>query len=151
MKIRIEVDPSIIEEEVIIKCNELNDDVKEIQAELNELLADKSQIVFYRDDQEYYISLHDILFFETDSSGVTAHTVDNIYTVKYKLYELEKELPRSFARVSKSTIVNVKHIYSILRNLTSASIVEFRNTHKKIYVSRHYYKALKIKLLEKRR
>jgi DNA-binding LytR/AlgR family response regulator len=151
MKIRIDVDTSICEEEIIIKCNELNDDVKEIQSALLELLSYKSQITFYRDDQEYYISLNDILFFETDSGGVTAHTVDNIYSVKYKLYVLEKELPRTFARVSKSTIVNTKHIYSILRNLTSSSTVEFRNTHKKIYVSRHYYKALKIKLLEKRR
>lgn len=53
-------------------------------------------------------------------------------------------------RVSKSTILNINHIYSITRNLTSSSIVEFQNTHKQVYVSRHYYKPLKFKLLEKR-
>ena len=51
----------------------------------------------------------------------------------------------------KSTILNINHIYSITRNITSSSLVEFKNTHKKVYVSRSYYKVLKLKLSEKRR
>ena len=74
-----------------------------------------------------------------------------VYEVKYKLYELEGILPNNFMRVSKSTILNVNYIYSITRNLTSSSLVEFKNTHKKVYVSRYYYKPLKIKLSEMRR
>ena len=33
----------------------------------------------------------------------------------------------------KSTILNINHIYSITRNITSSSLVEFKNTHKKVY------------------
>ena len=100
---------------------------------------------------EYYISLKEVLFFETEENNVFAHTLENVYKVKYKLYELEKLLPGNFMRVSKSSILNIDYIYSITRNITASSIVEFQNTYKKVYVSRNYYKPLKFKLLEKRR
>ncbi len=151
MKIRIEVDERIEEDEVIIRCSQLNEEVNNIQKAITEIISQKVQITFYKDNVEYYISLSEILFFETEDATISAHTVDNIYQVKYKLYELEDILPNNFMRVSKSTILNINHIYSITRNLTSSSIVEFQNTHKQVYVSRHYYKPLKFKLLEKRR
>lgn len=151
MKIRIEVDEKIDEDEVIVRCSQLNEEVSNIQKAIAEIISQRIQITFYKDNVEYYISLSDILFFETDSTNISAHTRDDIYQVKYKLYELEEILPNNFMRVSKSTILNINHIYSITRNLTSSSIVEFQHTHKQVYVSRHYYKPLKFKLLEKRR
>ncbi|WP_035287769.1 LytTR family DNA-binding domain-containing protein [Clostridium sp. KNHs214] len=149
MKIRIEVDNKIKEDEVIIRCSELSQDVKNIQIILDDMLSQKRHITFYRGGTEYYISLEEILFFETEKNGICAHTIDNIYNVKYKLYELEEFLPGYFMRVSKSTILNTNHIYSITRSISSSSKVEFQNTHKQVYVSRYYYKPLKIKLLEK--
>lgn len=151
MKIRIEVDSKIKENEVIIRCNENSEDIKNIQAMINEMLLSKKHIIFYKDDSEYYLSLEEILFFETEKSAVCAHTTDNIYTVKYRLYELEELLPGYFMRVSKSTILNTNHIYSITHSISSSSKVEFKNTYKQVYVSRYYYKPLKIKLLEKRK
>ena len=151
MKIRIELDEKISEDEVIIRCSELSEEVRNIQRVLSDMLSQKMKITFYKNNTEYYISLDEILFFETEESNISAHTVDNVYLVKYKLYELEEILPKDFVRASKSTIVNINHIYSITRNLTSSSLVEFQGTHKKVYVSRHYYKQLKLKLVEKRR
>jgi len=151
MKIQIKVDKNIKENEVIIMCNELSEEVKNIQITLYDILSHKKRIIFYKGDSEYYISLQEILFFNTEESGICAHTIDNIYNVKYKLYELEELLPGYFMRVSKSTILNVNHIYSITHSISSSSKVEFQNTHKQVYVSRYYYKPLKIKLLEKRK
>ena len=151
MKIKIEVDNEIIENEVIIRCNKLSEDIKKIQVMLSDMITDKDRITFYRGDTEFYLSLEEILFFETDGSGISAHTIDNIYNVKYKLYELEEFLPGYFMRVSKSTILNTNHIYSITHSLTSSNTVEFQNTHKQVFVSRYYYKPLKLKLLEKRK
>ncbi|MDZ7548823.1 LytTR family DNA-binding domain-containing protein, partial [Clostridium perfringens] len=93
MKIRIEVDNKIKENEVIIRCSELSEDVKNIQIMLDDMLSYKKQITFYRDDTEYYLSLEEVLFFETEENGICAHTIENIYNVKYKLYELEEFLP----------------------------------------------------------
>ena len=151
MKIRIEVDENIKENEVIIRCNELEEEIKKIQKLLLEIASQNKQMIFYKGNTEYYISLENILFFETEESGISAHTVKDVYSVKYKLYELEDILPMNFLRISKSTILNTNHIYSITRNITSSSIVEFQHTHKKVFVSRHYYKILQLKLSEKRR
>lgn len=151
MKIRIEIDEKIKEDEIIIKCSQLNNEINKIQSLLNEIISKKDNIVFYKDNIEYFISLEKILFFETEANNVFAHSVDNVYKVKYKLYELEEILPDNFMRVSKSTILNVDYIYSITKNITASSIVEFQHTHKTVYVSRNYYKPLKFKLVEKRR
>lgn len=151
MKIEIEIDENIKEDKFIIKCKELTDDINKIQKAIKEILEKKIQITFYKDNVEYYISLGEVLFFETENSNINAHTKENVYQVKYKLYELEEILPNNFMRVSKSTILNVDLIYSVTKNITSSSVVEFQNTHKTVYVSRYYYKPLKLKLLEKRR
>ena len=151
MKIRIELESEIKENEVIIKCSELSDEVTRIQKVISELIAEKREMIFYKENTEYYICIDDVLFFETEESLIYAHMLSEVYQVKYKLYELEEILPKNFVRVSKSTILNINHIYSITRNITSSSLVEFKNTHKKVYVSRSYYKVLKLRLLEKRR
>ncbi|MCI9069801.1 LytTR family DNA-binding domain-containing protein [Clostridium sp.] len=151
MKLRIELDNQIKENEIIIKCSELSEEITKIQNIIFELISEKKEMIFYKGNTEYYICVDDILFFETEESLIYAHTLNEVYQVKYKLYELEEILPQNFIRISKSTILNINHIYSITRNITSASLVEFKNTHKKVYVSRGYYKVLKLKLLEKRR
>lgn len=140
MKIQIEVYKKILEDEVIIRCNQLNDEINKIQNVVNEIISKKKSIIFYKDNIEYYISLKEVLFFEREENNVFAHTLENVYQVKYKLYELEKFLPVNFMRVSKSSILNIDYIYSITRNITASSIVEFQNTYKKVYVSRNYYK-----------
>lgn len=150
MKIKIEIDESLSEDEVLIRCRGLTEQVTEIQKAVSEVVNTSKRFVFYRDNTEYYLALEEILFFETDGDGINAHTRDNIYQTKYKLYELEDLLPGCFMRISKSSIVNTNHIYSISRNLTASSVVAFAGTHKQVYVSRYYYKPLVNKLEEKR-
>lgn len=150
MKIKIEIDESLSEDEVLIRCRGLTEQVTEIQKAVSEVVNTSQRFVFYRGNTEYYLALDEILFFETDGDGINAHTRDNIYQTKYKLYELEDLLPGCFMRISKSSIVNTNHIYSISRNLTASSVVAFAGTYKQVYVSRYYYKPLVNKLEEKR-
>ena len=150
MKIKIEIDENLSEDEVLIRCRGLTEQVTEIQKAVSEVVNTSKRFVFYRGNTEYYLALDEILFFETDGDGINAHTRDNIYQTKYKLYELEDLLPGCFMRISKSSIVNTNHIYSISRNLTASSVVAFAGTHKQVYVSRYYYKPLVNKLEEKR-
>lgn len=150
MKVRIEIDDTLTEDEVIIHCRTVNNAIEKIQKSIYNISKESTGFIFYKKDTEYYLTLNKILFFETDNGTINAHTKNDIYQVKYKLYELENLLPTSFMRVSKSTILNVNFIYSITRNLTASSVVEFEGTHKKVYVSRYYFKPLKLKLNEKR-
>lgn len=150
MKLNIEFDTSLTENEIIIRCASLNDEVHKLQEKISDIALGSQKFICYQNDTEYYIPLDDILFFESETGSIRAHTADKVYLTKLKLYELEEMLPGAFMRVSKSTILNTNHIYSITKNLTSASVVEFNGTHKQVYVSRHYYKPLKFKLEEKR-
>ncbi len=157
MKIKIEIETTLAEDEVIIRCRELTEEISAIQKAVSEAAltaqetADtKRSLVCYKGTTEYYLALDEILFFETEGTGVSVHTRTEVYQTKYKLYELEDMLPRFFMRVSKSAILNIHHIYSINRNLTASSVVAFTGTHKQVYVSRYYYKPLISKLEEKR-
>lgn len=149
MKVRIEFTDNAAEEEIIIRCGSLSEEVQAIQKAVAEITSGKQKFVFYREETEYYLPLEEVLFFETDERDINVHTADQVYRTKYKLYELEELLPGYFMRVSKSAILNINKIYSITRSL-STCLVQFQNSHKQVYVSRYYYKPLKDKLEEKR-
>lgn len=149
MKIRIEMDEKG-DEEVVIRCKSLTPQIMKLQQLLVDEMDKSSQFVLFKGDVEYYIPLNEILFFETENSQVMAHTAREVYETKKKLYELEELLPGVFIRISKSAIVNSSKIYAINRNITASSAIEFQGTHKQIYVSRAYYKALKERMEEKR-
>jgi len=148
VKLRIEVTDGSSEDEIIIRCGRVDDSVQKLQAYIQNMSTPK--MTFYKGAQEYYLPLEEILFFETEGEQIHAHTANDAFRVKYRLYELEEKLPHYFVRAAKGTIVNTTHIYSINRNLTSSSQVEFVGTHKHIYVSRHYYSSLKDKMNERR-
>ena len=143
LKVKIEIDQNADGCEVTIKCPEVDGSVVELQRMINEVGKLGSRITFHKDDAEYFFPVSNILFFETDSGSIRAHTAKDEFEVRYKLYELEELLPAYFMRISKSTILNTHKVYSITRNLTGASKVEFAGTHKIVYCSRGYYKALK--------
>ena len=148
MKLRIEVTDGSTEDEVVIRCGRVDDSIQKLQAYILSMSAPK--LTFYKGAQEFYLPLEDILFFETEGEQIYAHTSNDAYRVKYRLYELEEILPHIFIRAAKGTIVNTAKIYAIDRNLTSSSQVKFSGTHKQIYVSRHYYSSLKEKMNERR-
>ena len=147
MKLRIEIVEGCTEDEVIIRCGGVNEDVQKIGAYIQSLAAPK--LTFYKGSQEFYLTLEEVLFFETEGEQVYAHTKNDAFRVRYRLYELETMLSGAFVRAAKGTIVNTKRIYAIHRNVTASSQIQFAGTHKHVYVSRHYYKTLKERMQER--
>lgn len=148
MKVRIELDPQMDEPEMIIRAPRLTEDV----ARLQQLILEQKMtpLTFYKDRSEYFVDVSEILFFETDGEKIYGHTREEAYEVRQKLYELEEILPIAFCRISKSTIVNTKQIYSIEKSFSGTSTVNFYQTHKQVHVSRHYFQLLKERLKEMR-
>lgn len=148
MKLRIEITDELSQPEVVVRCARVDDKISKLQ----EFILNMSipQLTFYKGTHEYYLPLESILFFETEGEQIYAHTTNDSYRVKRRLYELEEILPRSFVRAAKGTIVNTTRIHAINRSLTGASQVGFAGTHKQIYVSRHYFNSLKEKMDERR-
>ncbi len=150
IKIRIEMDDNLTEEEIVIRCHSLSEEMITLQNKIAEITRSGMQLEVMQGEVSYFISLGEITFFETNGTNVAVHTNDRIYETKLRLYELEELLPGSFMRVSKSTIVNVSQIRAIQKNLTGASEVSFTGSNKKAFVSRNYFKLLMAKLEEKR-
>ena len=150
MKIRIEVDTGLPEDEVLIRCSELSEQIERIRRFVEAQGKMAETLVFYQGENEFYFSCRDVLFFETEGEAVYAHTKTDAYQTKLRLYELEDILDRHFIRVSKSTIVNTAKIYSIQRQLApSASCIGFAGTHKQVYASRRYQKSLQLRMQER--
>lgn len=138
MKVRLEIDDTLNEDEIVIRTKEYSDEIKQ----LIESFKSKPKIQFFKQETEYYLDLDSILFFESDQGKVFAHTTNDMFSTVQKLYELEKILPNYFIRISKSTILNIQKIYSLSHSVSN-HLVTFQNSHKQVYVSRMYYKVLK--------
>jgi DNA-binding LytR/AlgR family response regulator len=139
VKIHIEITDDVAENEVLIRCNQVDEIIQKIHQYILEQSLPSSKIAFYKKNQEFYFSIDEVLFFVTEGERIYAHTINDDYLIKFRLYELEEILPRHFVRAAKSTIVNTRQVYSITRNITSSSLINFINSHKHVYVSRHYY------------
>lgn len=140
MKIKLNIDPNAPDTEITITTSKMNDKI----ARLYKMLQGSNipdQLEAIHNHTSYYLNVDDILFFETDSKIVMAHTSEKAYQVKYKLYELEELLSGKFLRISKSTIINLDQVYSITRSISNCKI-QFQNSYKSVYASRHYYREL---------
>ena len=147
MKVRIELTDGSSEDEIVIRCHSVDSQTQRLVEQL--LASSQSRLAFYRGETEVFLSLSDVLFFETHDEHVYAHTADETYRCKLRLSELMDRLPRTFIRASKSAIVNTARVYAVTRNLTASSLVEFERTHKRLYVSRLYYPEFKNRLNER--
>lgn len=150
MKVKIEIEEGLAEDEVIIRCGHLDDEIISLQNYISKQNNGKRCLMLSSEGTNYYIPMEEIYFFETEGREIRAHTAGKIFICNYKLYELEELLPGCFMRISKSSIVNMEYIYSITRNLTASSVVEFTGSNKRVLVSRAYYKALVERLHERK-
>lgn len=149
-KIRIEVDPDA-EEEIVIRCRRLDEEIMQLQDMIeNSSARFTGEISLQIGDSKYFVPLKEILFFESSERQSAAHTNERIYDSDKKLYQLEEMLPPYFLRVSKSTILNLRMIAYLKKDLTGSCEVGFRNSPKKVYVSRMYAKAFLAKIEELR-
>ncbi len=131
------------DEEIVIVCKSRSERIKRLERIIENALGSDAEMILELGDAEYYVKKSDILFFETSNGRVTAHTRDKMYYSDSTLAFLENDLPESFMRVSKSCIVNLSEICAVSSGITGNGEVLFKDSTKKVYVSRGYYKALK--------
>ncbi|NLV48564.1 MAG: LytTR family transcriptional regulator [Clostridiaceae bacterium] len=150
MHVRIEKIDDSQPEEVVVYCRSVRPEIERLVQRIQQ--QDKASVLsFFKDDEQYYLSLQEILFFETDGDRIYAHTTDDAYEVQYRLYQLERLLPISFVRVSRSCIVNTRHVFSIQKSLTRVNCIAFRHTYKEVYGSRQFSQQLFEKMNERYR
>jgi len=149
VKIKIELTDDG-QEEIVIRCRALDERVRRMTAWLEAETTGKNELKLYLDNVEYFVAPEEILYFESSSNRVYAHTENSVYVAPHKLFELEALLAPAFIRSSKSSLVNLYRIRSLRRELAGHGEITFRDSDKRTYFSRGYYKPLHEKITEMR-
>ena len=143
MKITIQDCESSEEEEIIIKCHSVDEQLlKMIYAIKN----GRDKITVYKEDKFFRISPKDIYYFEAVDNKVFAYMEKEVYETKYRLYELEEKFANTdFFRATKSTIINLIHVKNFAPSLGGRYEAYMKNS-EKLIISRQYVADLKSKL-----
>ncbi|PER08732.1 LytTR family DNA-binding domain-containing protein [Bacillus cereus] len=140
MKISIEEISKELEEEILIRCHKVDNEIYEI---LNKLKAENLIVLGYQDDRVHRIKLSDIYYFEAVDGKVFIYCKDDVFEVKQKLYELEELCKeKNCFRASKSTILNIAKISSIYPSISGRFEAVLDNGERTV-VSRQYVPVLK--------
>ncbi|GIP22136.1 LytTR family DNA-binding domain-containing protein [Paenibacillus sp. J22TS3] len=131
------------DEEILIRCYEVNEEVQEI---VNKLKMDNPIMLGYLGEHVHRIKLSEIYYFEAVDGKVFIYCKDRVFEVKQRLYELEELSHRmNFFRASKSTILNIAKISYVHPSLSGRFEAVLDNG-ERVVISRQYVPVLKNKL-----
>ncbi len=141
MKIKLE-SAELPETEVIIRGDVTSDEV----ASLLQLLKKRNsgKLILYKEEEQCIVDANEIVFVEVSGSKVYAHTKQETYEVKQKLYELKELLSAyAFAQINKSVIVNINCVKSIQAEFSGNYRIKLKNRKESLTISRKYFKEFK--------
>ena len=139
MKIRIEIDRDA-PEEIVIRSRSADARLQKLQEAITRALGEEKELALQNGEEEIYVPYDELLFFETVEKRVWAHTAKSCFSCLLHLNELERLLPFTFTRGSKSCLINTSLIRSISRYPTGIAKATFRGSEKTVYISRMFYK-----------
>ncbi len=140
MKVLIEVINKNQEEEICIRCHEVNNEINQI---VNQLKLNLTTIVGHENDKYHQVKLRDVYYFEAVEGKVFIYCKDKVYEVKNKLYEIEEMYKgKKFFRASKSTIINIAKISHISPSF-SGRFEALLDNGERLMISRKYVPDLK--------
>ena len=119
-------------------------------AEIKEYIQRKGEmIVGYTEKKERVpVRIEDILYFEAVEGSVFAYTVEQVYEIKSRLYQVEEKIRRRcLHRASKTMLVNIDHIVSVRTALNGRLYARMEND-EEILITRKYAKEIAQCLME---
>lgn len=109
MDVEFKLDPNQAEPKITVTAATLTDEIKDLLLRLEH--GRPTAITATRGDRAVLLAPEHILRFFADGKAVSVQTADGIFSVRQRLYELEKLLdPHKFVRISHSEIVNLTHV-----------------------------------------
>lgn len=143
MRIVIEDAEDGKEEEIIIRCHEVDEQLMQL---IYGLKMGKNKLACLKQGAIYMVSPTEIYYFEAVDNKIFVYGKEQVYETKYKLYEIEEMYSYTdFFRASKSTILNLSKV----RNVTPIFNGRFEallDNGEKIIISRQFVPELKNKL-----
>ena len=142
-KVSIEPIDKTKNEEIIIKCHEVNDEVLSILEKLKNNDKKTGTITGLKEENIYSIKLKDIYYIESTDNKTFLYLKDDCFESKLKLYEVEEELKvLSFFRCSKSMVLNYSKIECVTPAFNGRFEAKLKNG-EKVIISRQYVPVLK--------
>ena len=141
MKLELHIDPSLSEVEVTVRAPTRT---PEVDALLDRLaVGDAPLLGFCPDGTAVPLDLDTVLRFYGEDKDVRVQTPEAVYTVRERLYELERRLAaKRFVRTSHSEIVNLRKVTALDLSLTGTIRMTLSGG-VTVYVSRRYVKKMK--------
>ena len=137
-----QIDPNE-EEEIIIRCHEIGDDVTGLVERLKQT---ENILLGSRDNEVFRIPVKDIYYIEFVDNKTYIYLQKNVFDCKLKLYEIESLIGGSkLFRCSKSMILNISKIRSVAPSVNGRFEAKLTNG-ESVIISRQYVPVLKKKL-----
>ncbi|MDL2205679.1 LytTR family transcriptional regulator DNA-binding domain-containing protein [Eubacteriales bacterium OttesenSCG-928-N13] len=142
MKIRVEhVD--FEENEIILRCRELDDEMLEVLAVLRERSA---KLAGFKDGETHLMQPSDVLFAEAVDGKTFLYTTDAVLETHRSLFSLQEAYGETgLLRISKSQLCNLHHVAK-LKSLPNSRIEITLDNAERLIVSRRYIQDLEEKL-----
>ena len=141
MKLIIEESDDYQENEVLIKCQNQNDE--EIQRIIQNIQSLQTSLICKKEKAYLRIYLENILYIESIDEKTFLYTIDDVYEASQKLYELEQNLQsQGFLRISKSCILNLEYLQHV-RALFNGKYEATLTNNEKLTINRSYVPAFK--------
>jgi DNA-binding LytR/AlgR family response regulator len=139
LKIIIEKPQAGEEEIIIVKCHSIS---PELLTLLNAIKEQDNLLIANVGNEIHRVNPADIYYIETVDNKTFLYGKSDVYESKQKLYELEELALRDFLRVSKSAIVNLSKIKSLIPSL-SGRLEAVLSNGERLIISRQYVNVLK--------
>ena len=140
MKISIEEIGAAVEEEIIIRCHQVDQEILEL---CRKIKKNQNFISAVYKEEIYKLPVREILYFETVDNKAFFYCADRVYETRLKLYEFEEMSEgTSFFRASKSVILNADKIRCVKPALNGIFEATLEND-EKVMISRQYVTDLK--------
>lgn len=126
------------EEGVTLEYVRLTKDFEEIK----EYVQHKGDTLvgYTHENERTSVRVEDILYYEAVDGMVFAYTVDNVYEIKGRLYQVEEKVRRrNICRASKTMLVNIDYITSVRTALNGRLYAKMEND-EEILITRRYAK-----------
>lgn len=131
------------EEEVVIRCHEVNDEVLSI---VKKLKKNENIILGSNGNEVFRISVKDIFYIESVDNKTFIYCQNQVFDTKARLYELEEKLAGTkMFRCSKAMILNLAKVHSVAPTLNGRFEAKLTNG-ENVIISRQYVPNLKKRL-----
>lgn len=131
------------EEEIIIRCHEVNDEVLSI---VQRLKKNENIILGNSGSEVFRISVKDIFYIESVDNKTFIYCQNQVFDTKARLYELEEKLTGTkMFRCSKAMILNLAKVRSVAPSLNGRFEARLTNG-ESVIISRQYVPDLKKRL-----